>query len=426
MTQYYYAIFGLFVIVFMLYGIMRFKTMLNVLTITIALFSIAVLISPVYYHIVAVNIKNESINCTVLLSLLYVGCFTIPFLGKRRGPSNKVYAILVNIFNLDGLNRVAFYRRSIFIAILCIAFLSFVALAAFGGGGLMWLTDSRDAYMDYRRGAGHFYALTQWGLVTAFIYYLWFRRPSRKKSLFILMVFSLLGYFLGSKGFIINFWIITTFYWHYLISPIKNRMIIVIGGFIFFLFIVTQLAQNTAKALSDTIKYFNYFDSTAHFLSMFDSVDFQHGAAMLSQLWDAVPRSLFPSKPIVYGQYLIHETLNPGLLEKGRAVGTLVWTKYYLDFGLFGVGFGGLINGVVAKVSYLYFLKQKHNPFAFIFMMQIGVIAIYNYASFMVFVFLICLFSLLVRVFGGFRKITIRPYWMPMNFNMGIKKNYNP
>ena len=98
-----------------------------------------------------------------------------------------------------------------------------------------------------------------------------------------------------------------------------------------------------------------------------------------------MPRALIPSKPNVYGHYLVHETFNPGLLEKGRARGTLVWLKYYLDFGAVGVFLAGFLRGFAAKVTYIYFLKQKANLFAFILMMQIAVINIYNYATLSVF-----------------------------------------
>ena len=117
-----------------------------------------------------------------------------------------------------------------------------------------------------------------------------------------------------------------------------------------------------------------------------------------------IPRALVPEKPIVYGHYIIHETLSPGMLEKGRAVGTLLWTKYYLDFGVFGVFGAAALSGVIAKTVYYYFLTHQYNPFAFMIMVQVSVITIFNYANlFMVFILLI-IFSWWLRVWGAYNR----------------------
>ena len=183
-----------------------------------------------------------------------------------------------------------------------------------------------------------------------------------------------------------------------------------IGLVVFASFLSIQILQNTANNLADTIKYFIYFDSTARFLSIFDQVGFQYGSAYFSQLWEMVPRSFYPDKPYVYGQYIIHETLDPGQLQKGRAVGILKWTRYYLDFGVLGVILVGCISGIFKKIFYDYFLQHKDNPFAFMIMIQFGIIPIFNYSTILTFVVLIIIFSFWLRMCGAFN---LRHYFVP-------------
>jgi hypothetical protein len=165
-----------------------------------------------------------------------------------------------------------------------------------------------------------------------------------------------------------------------------------------------QLLQGTANGFTDTIKYFIYFDTTAKFLGQFERLGFQYGSAFLGQFWEMVPRSLYPDKPYVYGQFIIHETLDPGMLEKGRARGTLKWTKYYLDFGIIGVFFVGFFSGIFKKISYDYFLKHRRNPFAFMIMMQVGIITIFNYTNILFFLILLILFLIWVKICGSYNR----------------------
>jgi hypothetical protein len=241
-----------------------------------------------------------------------------------------------------------------------------------------------------------------WSLMFAFIYILWFLKP-KILAIPLLILFVIFAYFLGSKGFIIKFFIVFVFYWHFLFKPIKSLTLVFIGLVVIASFLFIQLLQNTANNFLDTIKYFIYFNSTARFLSVFDQVGFQYGTAYISQFWEMVPRSLYSDKPYVYGQYIIHETLDPGQLKKGRAVGILKWTRYYLDFGVLGVILTGFITGIFNKAFFHYFLQNKENPFAFMIMIQFGIIPIFNYSTIPIFIALIIIFSFFLRSFGSFK-----------------------
>lgn len=400
--NFYLGLYTLLATIFALYGMVKYKTLLNVLTITTVIFSISVIIAIPHYMLFPTNTPNSAIELAALISIIYIFGITLPFMINTSFFTKKYHKFIV-YFKFDNTYRQMKYKKFVLYGFLIIAGMFFLLLMIQSGAGTLWLTSPRDAYMDFRRGAGHFYALTMWTLMFGYIFYLWFARP-KYSAVLMLFLFSFLAYFLASKGFILYFWIVFVFYWHYMVKPIKNITLVFAGIGIFSLFLGVQLAQGTAREFSDTIKYFIYFDSTARFLSIFDQVGFQYGSAFIGQFWEMVPRSLVPDKPIVYGQYLIHETLNPGLLEKGRAVGTLKWTKYYLDFGVFGVFFVGFIGGLVMKTVYNYFLQHRDNPFAFMIMVQLGVITIFNYATTLIVFILLILFAIWLRMWGTYNR----------------------
>lgn len=401
--NFYLGLYTLLAAIFALYGMVKYKTLLNPLSISIAIFSVSVIIALPFYHIVDTGTPIEYISYTVVISIVYLLFFSLAFF-IRFALIDKLYYKFMVYFKLHGGERKKRYKSTVFISFLLIFVLFFMMLMIQSGAGLLWILDPRIAYMDYRSGSGHLYAAARWILITAFIYYLWFKKPKSTQAIFTTLAFSFLAYFFGSKGFILDFWIVFVFYQHYLVRPIKNITLILVGASLIVLFLSLQLIQGTAKDISDTIAYFTYFDATARFLSMFDQVGLQHGEAFISHFWSMVPRDFFPSKPYVYGQYIIHETLNPGLLEKGRATGTLIWTKYYLDFGVMGVAIVAFFSGTILKTFYHYFLLNKNNLYGFIIMAQYGVIALYNYATGIIFIIIILLLSKWLRMRGTYNR----------------------
>lgn len=402
MQDAYFILYGLLALGVIVYGLIKYKTLLNPLSITATMLSIAVLIAlPRYYWFPSVR-DPLIIGYTVFLSAIYLMGFCSPFAFKTPNVY-KLYAAAFRYLKLDSSQRVPLRRRVAIYAPLIISFIFFLMLAILGGGGILWILEPRDAYMDYRRGVGLYYALTQWSVVFFFIFYLWLRRPLRFEGHSLLLAVLTLSYFLGSKGFLINFVIIYVFYRHYKVRPIGTLSIVLFGGLVVSGFLGIQILQGTAQNLAGVIKYFSYFDSSVRFLERFGDIGFQYGAVMFSQLWDYVPRALYPEKPIVYGYYLVHETLNPGMLAKGRAEGTLVWLRYYMDFGVFGVFLFGLFRGIIAKIAYIYFLNQKENPFAFMAMMQFGIVEIFNYSTTGVFVALLLIAGTWLRSSGAFK-----------------------
>lgn len=403
MSDVLFVIYIFITLFFGFYGMFKYKTLLNPLSISIAMFAISVIIALPFYYVVDSATPKEYISYSIIISIVYLLSFSLAFFIKFTF-FDKIYYGFMVYFKLHGEERRKRYKSIVFVGFLLIFILLFITLMIHSGAGLRWIENPRLAYMNYRSGSGHLYAAARWVLLTAFIFYLWFKNPKAMKAVFTTFAFSFLAYFFGSKGFILYFWIVLIFYWHYLVKPIKNVTLILAGISIFVLFLSIQLLQGTAKDISDTIKYFTYFDATSRFLTKFNEVGFQYGQAFISQFWSMVPRDLFPSKPYVYGQYIIHETLQPGLLEKGRAIGILGWTRYYLDFGIVGVSLVAFFSGAIVKTFYHYFLQNRDNPYGFIIMMQYGVLSIYNYAAGIVFVVIILLLSTWLRLWGAYNR----------------------
>ena len=387
-------------VILSLFGIRKYKTILNVLTIKLIIFSISVVIAIPYYVLFQSDAPEEAKDLAAMLSIIYIISIAIPFFINTNYIL-RVYERFLACIKFDYECNLKSYKTTVFLSVLIIASISYILLMFKSEAGMLWITNPRDAYMDYRQGVGHFYALTMWSLMLSYIYFLWTRRP-KKGGVILTLSFSFLAYFLGSKGFIICFWIVFALYWEYMVKRIKKMNVIIIGIIIFSLFLAVQFLQGTARELSDGIKYFVYFEATSRFLSLIDEVGYQYGGAFIGQFWEIVPRALVPNKPVVYGHYIIHETLNPGLLETGRAVGVLEWTKFYLDFGIFGVFFGGLSYGVIIKTIYAHFLKNRKNIVSFMIMLQFGVISIFNYANSLIILILLVMFSLLLRMCGAY------------------------
>ena len=379
-----------------LFGFFKYKTFLNVLSISIVIFSISVIIAIPHYIYFTSNTSVEFINLTILNSIVYILGLILPFIIKTKWFFH-IFRKIIFLFFSDFRYRTLNYKSFVFILFLLIFVIFYSLLMINSGAGILWIISPRDAYMDYRSSSGHFYALSMWFLMFGYIYYLWFARP-KYMSVTLLLLFSFLAYFLGSKGFILYFLIVFTFYWHFLVKSLKSIHLIVFGIIIFSLFLVIQLLQGTSNEFTDTIKYFIYFDTTAQFLAQFDRIGFQYGGAYLGQFWEMVPRSVYPDKPYVYGQYIIHETLDPGMLENGRARGTLKWSKYYLDFGTIGVFVVAFFSGLLKKTAYNFYLSYKNNPFAFMIMMQFGIITIFNYTNTFLFSMLLILFLICIKL----------------------------
>jgi oligosaccharide repeat unit polymerase len=253
------------------------------------------------------------------------------------------------------------------VLILLAILISFSSLAIFGGGGILWVTNSRDAYISNRDSVGPLYSLTQWLIMFAFIYYIFATKAKSIKLISSLIFFTCLMFFLGSKGNIIALTVVAVSYSNFYVKKIPNFAILLGVSLLFVGSLFLLIVQSSYSDLSDSILYFkDYFDTTAQMMSRFDEFGgFHYGGGLLSSLWFFVPRWLYPNKPYEYGETLIHQVLFPGAAETGNTPGLLPWSLIYLDFGIVGVFFWGFFISLFQKTCYEYFLKNRESFFAF-------------------------------------------------------------
>jgi oligosaccharide repeat unit polymerase len=382
------------------YGYMRYRTAINPLTFFVFLnFGVFTILSAgvSYYMTPTRSYGDDSFVETYLYATVYMLAFAIPYSYKSR-LLPKFYRQMLGVFKLNNIN-IRFRATKISILI-GISFFSYIALSMIGGGGFLWITDTRFAYQNYRSGVGIFFTLTQWMLIVAYLYYFWVFRPkSLLKIIFLMCVYIALISFLGSKANILGIIVLTIVYYNFYVKRLSLFFLSfsVITGFLIFL--LMQILQKSSSGVINSLFYFrDYFDTTARFISRFDEFQYMYGYGWLSSLWGYVPRILYPDKPYEYGNKLIHEVLFPGMAELGHTPGILSWALPYLDYGLTGVVISGFLYGVSSKVIYEHFLKNKECFFSFILMIQLTLWQILIYSPVIVTIFLCALLSIFFRL----------------------------
>jgi oligosaccharide repeat unit polymerase len=382
------------------YGYMRYRTAINPLTFFVFLnFGVFTILSAgvSYYMIPMRSYGNDSFIETYLYATVYMLAFASSYTYKSR-LLPRLYRQMLAIFMLKNVN-MRFSMAKVLVLI-GVSICSYIALAVIGGGGILWLTDTRYAYQNYRSGAGIFFTLSQWLLIITYLYYFWMFRPkSLLKIIFLMCVYIALISFLGSKANIIGIIILTIVYYNFYVKRLSLFFLSfsAITGFLFFL--LMQILQKSSSGAINSLFYFrDYFNTTAMFISRFDEFQHMYGSGWVSSLWGYVPRILYSDKPYEYGNKLIHEVLFPGMAELGHTPGILSWALSYLDYGLLGIVISGFLYGVFSKVVYEHFLKNKECFFSFILMVQLTLWQILIYSPVIVTFFLLVLFSMFFRL----------------------------
>ena len=366
------------------WGVVRYSTPLNPLTFFVALEMGVTIFSGIitYTRWPLSGYSENDLADVSMISLIYLIGTTLPFLCRGPHPS-RLFGLGIRALGL-GSKAVARNFRSLKLLILMLCSIcAFWALAIVGGGGTLWLTDSRFAYQVYRAGAGGFFALTQWFMLFAFLYCLWSLRPRKPALIFLIFVFSGLAYFTGSKGNILIVPITGLFWYHFRVRKVSLSILSFAALALFFAFLCLQTIQGTALSWIDTLEYFNdYFRVTTMFVARIEEFGFRYGSGTLSSFWSYVPRALYPDKPYEYGYTLIHQVLFPGLTETGNTPGVLPWSLAYLDFGILGAFLFGVANGLWRRAAYEYFLENRDRFFAFFLMVHVALFSILPYATF--------------------------------------------
>jgi hypothetical protein len=379
---------GLLAFVYLLggaFGVLRYRTPLNPLSFYttvsggVALLSAAI----VYTQLRTAPYAPDAVTRTAFVSIVaYLGTLT-PYLF--RGPiPRRMFGQIIRWLGLES-DQVATRFSVVKLGLLLgAAGASFVALAVLGGGGLRWITDTRNAYINNRSGAGPFFAATQWFLVFALLYCLWSRRPARLRSLCLLpLPFVVAASFTGSKGNILIMLMVCTIYYNFRVRAIPLRAYFLMIPAVLGLFVLLLRLQGfqTAEGVVALVYFKDYFDTVVQFLARFDEFGFHYGAAMLSDLWSYVPRALYSDKPYEYGVTLVHRVLFPGAAQTGNTPGILPWATAYLDFGAAGVFLWGAWGSLWQRAAYEYYVEHRGSFFGFLFMLQFALWAPLPFAS---------------------------------------------
>ena len=401
-----FGLLALVVLLVAIFGIRRYGTPLNPVTF-LALYETA--LTTLFSGIIAYQLlplapysASDMVQTTVL-SGLFLLSFTAPFCLRGR-LLTRAFAACMRVLRLHAVEQATRYRLSKFALLLACAALCFTGLAILGGGGILWLTDTRTAYLRYRSGAGFFWLLSIWFTTTAFVYYLWARRPTGLRLAWAMSCFTVLAYLTGSKLVILSIFVTTLTYYEYLVRHIPTVKVVVAGAAAVSGFFALLLFQSS-MTLVNLFSYFEHFDVTTRFLSRFNEFGYHWGAGWLSELWFYVPRALYPDKPLEYGALLVPARLYPGAYEQGYAPGFLGWSLSYLDFGWVGVMVAGLLRGIFTRAVYEYYLTHRYNLFAFVFMMQFCLWWVLAFATFPITVLWSIAIALLFRLV-----LTSRPH----------------
>ena len=317
--------------------------------------------------------KDVDIAHALLLHILYVFSFCAPFVFKPKW----IYTLFskgVDLFHLGASVQGVKKSSVVSILILAFMFLNLFLLAKIGSGGIKWFTNSRDAYIENKFGAGNFYLFWVWSISFFLIYKLYTKRPSSLKSILKMapsIIFCIaMSYFTGSKQNILIILFVLMFYYTFFVRNIKMVKFAFLGSSLLMVFFAIQLIQGTTNSVVGALSYFDYFQKTIEFVSRYDEVGPKYGEAFLTSLWGYVPRFVAPDKPIIYGQLLIQNALYPGAAEQGYYPAFSSWSFLYLDFAWVGVMMSGLFVGCMSWAAYEYFRNHRDNMFAFLMAAQ--------------------------------------------------------
>ena len=396
-----FTFFVIFTFFISLYGYFKYRDALNTLTLSCGFFFIPNVLALPYMLIFESNVDFNIFAATYYISILHIFFFFIPFLFSSRTIKIIIRDIYKKLgFYANHLYRTDYYNLPLWV-FLGLFFVSFVLLAQIGGGGLMWLTDPRDAYMDHRSGAGMFYAASTWFLALSAFYVLWYCK--NLKTLFVTTIlFMIIASTLGSKGLLLVIGIVGLSSYHYRFRSVSLLALICIGVLLVLLFTLTQILQGSARNFLHAFQYFIYFESTARLVDELYKNGASHtfGLILFEDVLNNVPRYFYPDKPIIYGKNRIQEILNPGQLEKGRALGVLLWLEYYVDFHIFGVAIFAIIKGIFAKAFYELFRSDTKNLFLYLCVMQFSTFTVINYSTIILFTSLLIGANFILRNFA--------------------------
>lgn len=369
-----------------LFGMLRYRTPLNPLTFAAVVGGGVTMLSGaiVYIQLPSAPYSDADVAHTAWVCLVQLSGTVTPYFFRGRLLA-RLFGQVVRWLGLDSERIATRFSRVKFLLLLGAAVVCYAGLAILGGGGLRWLTDTRNAYIENRAGAGPLFAATEWFLVFALMYYLWSRRrPTLARTLPVTVLFALAASMTGSKANILIMGVVLIAFYQYrvrAIPPVLLSLIIPLFLALFAGLLIVQGFGGESNPLLALVYFKDYFDTATQFLSRFSEFGYRYGGVTLSGLWYYVPRALYPAKPYEYGVLLVHRVLFVGAAETGNTPGALTWIPMYMDFGVVGVYLAGVLDSFSQRGAYEYFLQHRRQFFAFLFMMQFSLWAPLPFAT---------------------------------------------
>lgn len=292
---------------------------------------------------------------TNVLALMQAAGAVFFFRFSRSMGAHRYLPFQHVLFGRRDLRRGAWLFLLIFLAAL-------FALASAEFGVLNWLQNPRMGYQLYRTGQGHWYALATSALSVSFVL-AFLARPTAGHLLRNLIVYLVLGYFLGSKTVWLAIFTTTlVFVWFLRWRHLGKLILVGVPLFFVLLAINFYLAFDSGFELGSIIGYFDYYKNAADYYRAYlnNEVDLFHGQVAISSLWAYVPRAFWADKPVVYGMLHINEIFYPGLAELTHTPAFGGAVEQHADFGLPGVVVFGFFSSQAILTGVLsYFIFKR-------------------------------------------------------------------
>lgn len=229
-------------------------------------------------------------------------------------------------------------------------------------GILNWLQHPRMGYQLYRGGQGHWYALATSALSVSMLL-AFLGRPTPGFTLLNLVVYLVLGYFLGSKATLLTIFTAALVFLWFLRWRHLGKLMLAGAPLLFGLLIVNlYLALGDVFELGSIIGYFDYLKNGADYYRSYlnNEIELFYGQVAISSLWTYVPRALWPDKPSVYGILIINEYFYSGLAGSTYTPAFGGAVEQHADFGPLGVVVLGFFSSqaiLTGLMSYLIFKR---------------------------------------------------------------------
>lgn len=305
------------------------------------------------------NITEDALVRAIWMHLIY-GLAVVFSYTVSHNPIRVCFSKMLYFFSPKYTSK---RTRVIFkYALILGAFTAMLELIFANPSGLLWLTNSRAAYLGLRSGSGQWWVLYQICIVILFIISLFEYNKNNSFLRLIILVFIFCGlmYFTGSKSAVLIIPIIAAIYSHFYIHPIRIFKLMTLASLSIIGFAILLSEGGGVDWLGGVLPYFaDYMAVTALNIELIDERGHEMGYATISSLWYWVPRALIPDKPYEWGTAFLNGLLFPGMAEQGHTPGVLLWITYYIDFGVVGLIFLGIFIGSLSRAIYIEFISRR-------------------------------------------------------------------